>query len=122
MLEGKTYKRLHELKTLYDCLNPSTQKRIKESFDSAFHPTLYEKIQRDKGQPVDPNGVGIETILERLNLGFEKWRYAFEDDDDEISYGDQELCGAVYLAILEIKPEWEAILESLHTHTTSPTH
>jgi hypothetical protein len=127
-LETGNYPKIHELEKLYGLVSVSRQKRIKELFSEKFNRINYTALLQDNRLPVDPKEFEIEAALRRLNESFVEWRYSFEgiileeNVDIKTSFGDDALCDAVLCAILEVKPDWQKIIDDRCTPTTSLIH
>ena len=95
----------HELYTLFGELKPDRKIRIEHFYkehndaDVAFF----------DAQQAQPDVIfSLEFSLREMNKAFEKWRYAYESPGPQNSFLGQPWL-AVRSAILEIKPEWDAI-------------
>lgn len=118
-IEKGDYDFEHELVKLFNAISPARQLRIKELFVEEFnripHLVYLRQVATDKKE------YEFDRILERANHAFVEWRYAFEGLESGVQYNGQPVRNAVRRVILEIKPDWIKILESLDTRPTYPT-
>jgi hypothetical protein len=123
MLETGNYVVGHDLERLYSQVSALRRARIKEFFNEVFIRAAYERILQEKGLPIDPLELEIEGALRRLNNAFVEYRYVFEGlANEKTSFGVDVVCGAVFRAIMEIKPEWQRILDYNCIPTTFLIH
>jgi len=117
-LQGTAFRHIHEIEDLYDAVNPSRKKRIKEIYEGLFDRVPYlidmRKLASGRAQ------FGFEDVLKQLNKAFIEWRYIFQYPGDRSGAAHNVLRCALRQMVLEIKPDWEKLLPALGMPPTSP--
>ena len=111
MLETGVAQKGHELLKLCQAISNAKRIRIKELFDEIVTSSPHWVDMKSRF-PSDQNSFEFPGVLITANNAFAEWRYAFEG----IKTANQLLLfrpalPATRKAILEMKPEWEALVD-----------
>ena len=101
----------HYLKELFDRLTPETRRWICLVWDAEVVPIraeLWDQIERhqDRGKIVPRD---LPSALSMANKTFEKVRYAYEDELENVAYLLSDLPTILKRVILEMRPEWSGL-------------
>jgi hypothetical protein len=107
ILERKPNKKSHELKWLFDHLEPGHQAAIKGYYDAAIKGDPYAKRVE---AAVPHMKHDVDTVLTAMDTAFEDWRYQFEKTKTLTYFGFEHLRRAVERLILDIQPAWRPSL------------
>jgi hypothetical protein len=98
--------RIHDLRELFDKLSPQTQSRIVEVWDHSIVPyraSDWDEMERAINITIARD---LPTALTAGSEAFEKIRYSYEGDTEELQYYLQDLPKLLGHIILQMKPEW----------------
>lgn len=108
----------HNLKTLFKELSLPRRKKIIELWDAyaATREPFWCAAEQTVGQALSRDFL---DVLDEGARGFEKMRYAYEDEAFRFRLAD--LPGMLRTVVLEVRPEWESAPVHLQPLSTSPT-
>jgi hypothetical protein len=98
----------HNLHSLFKQLKPQTRRRIEHIWDTELVPhrnSMWVKIENSFG---DGRKIArdLTSALAGGSTAFEKIRYSYEDDNEEVQFYIGDLPQILGRVILEMKPEW----------------
>jgi hypothetical protein len=111
-LETEDVPRIHDLKELFDMLNPKTQARIEAGWASiANHRSEeWDTVEKVLSRTIARD---LRGALTAGSKAFEKIRYSYEGVEDDVQYYLQDLPRLLGRVILERKPDWENLQRPL---------
>jgi hypothetical protein len=112
-LSGQPIIHTHDLARLYRGLRPHWRSRIKRLYKEELRRPEWRKALRDR--VLSPY---VAVTLKRSAAIFVQWRYYFEGDAADSAV--ESVNRAIVAAILEVKPEWEADVQSMRLQPTVP--
>jgi hypothetical protein len=101
-LERQAFDKTHDLKKLFNALQPQTQAQLRKEHDQ--HAGESGSLQRAKEQGFK---VDLDSLLESGKDAFVYFRYAFEGRNRDVHFGLNGLTKCVRERILALKPEWK---------------
>ncbi len=99
----------HHLKQLFDKLGTSTQNRIQYTWDNsiaAHRAEEWNKLEKSLRITIARD---LPSALEVGSKAFERIRYSYEGNNEDLQFYLQDLPQLLGRVILEIKPEWKAL-------------
>jgi hypothetical protein len=101
----------HDLKKLFYQLSEATRTRIQRSWDSEI-----ATRRREKWDDFERLGLKIArdlpSALAKGTNGFERYRYSYEGNTQDLHYYLEDLPEVLEMLILEMKPEFEAFRQA----------
>lgn len=107
MVEGRSYKGIHELSKLFEAISEESQAKVKSLYEPfvAHHQMIFDHIHgQSEGAPI----ATFDRILRASSRAFTNLRYPYE----KLTKGGEgwlatEITDCVRQVILDLKPEWK---------------
>lgn len=121
LIETGKLERGHHLKHLFDRLEMNTKRSIRSIWDAEIVPRqklLWDAFERETGSKISRD---LPTALSRSKGAFEKLRYSYEGDVENIDYVLNELPWILKRVILARHPEWKQLRHVIQDGLLDPT-
>jgi hypothetical protein len=108
-IETGSVQRGHDLKELFDLLRPQTQSRVQREWDTLilpFRAPEWDTTEKQLGVTIARD---LPSALSAGSEAFEKIRYSYENENENLQYYLQDLPRILGRVILELKPEWKTL-------------
>jgi HEPN domain-containing protein len=108
VLQGSRPPNIHDLKKLFDRIEPEMQQTIERIWDThvQIKQQYWEKVRAYIKKPFS---LDLRSALEQGGRGFEVIRYSYEQSQEDFGFVLSDLPRVLQIAILEIKPEWARV-------------
>lgn len=102
----------HHLLTFYNMLSAPRRQRIKEIYVELIKNSRHANAVMSHQK--NPHLYDFDRVIQEASNAFITFRYGYEDPSKLMGYFAQQVRDAARMAILEIHPEFSAILENIY--------